>query len=349
MNLDLSAFERFGDPLITVDSHTAGEPTRLVVGGLPPLPGETINDKRLYVSENLDHVRLLLTREPRGHRDMFGAIATEPTSADGDFGLIFMDAARYPYMCGHGTIGAVTCFIEMGWLDTPADTDQKIVRVDTPSGQVEARVDLRHTENGQVRVRSVAIQLESAFTYQESVPLTVPGFGTFHVDLVAAGGFFAMVSSDQVDMDLAAENARSLATLGMAIIEAGNDQLRVQHPNHEYVNTIDVTEFYDPDGHPPARGCNAVVYGDHHVDRSPCGTGTSAKMALLHARGQMALGDVLTNEGLLESTFEGRIVGKTQVGPYPAIVPEIRGAAHITGLHRFVVQDDDPFRVGFLF
>jgi len=348
VNLDLSAFERFGDPLVTVDSHTAGEPTRLVVGGLPRLPGETINDKRLYVSEKLDHVRLLLTREPRGHRDMFGAIITEPTSEDGDFGLIFMDAVRYPYMCGHGTIGAVTCFIEMGWLDVPATADQMTIKVDTPSGQVKAQADLRRTENGQVRVRSVAIQLESAFTYQEGVPLMVPGFGDFRVDLVAAGGFFAMVSSDQIEMDLSAENARSLAALGMAIIEAGNEQLTVQHPDHSYVDTIDVTEFYDPDGHPPARGCNAVVYGDHHVDRSPCGTGTSAKMALLHARGQMALGDVLINEGLLGSTFEGRIIEETRVGTYSAIVPEIRGTAHLTGLHRFVVQDDDPFRMGFL-
>jgi proline racemase len=243
----------------------------------------------------------------------------------------------------------VTCFIEMGWLDIPAKADQMTVKVDTPSGQVQAQAKLRRTGDGGVRVHSVAIQLESAFTYRESVPLKVPGFGTFRVDLVAAGGFFAMVSSDQIDMALTAENARSLAALGMAIIKASNVHLSVQHPDHEYVNTIDVTEFYDPDGHPPARGCNAVVYGDHHVDRSPCGTGTSAKMALLHARGQMSAGDVLINEGLLGSTFEGRIAEETQVGPYQAIVPEIRGTAHITGLHRFVVRDDDPFRQGFVF
>jgi len=349
VNLDTSAFGGIGEPIITLDSHTAGEPTRLVVGGLPPIPGKTINEKRLYVSQHLDHIRRLLTREPRGHRDMFAAIATAPTSPDGDFGLIFMDAARYPYMCGHGTIGAVTAFVEMGWLDIPDQGDELRVRVDTPSGQVVAHASLGRGSDGVIRADSVAIQLESAFTFREGAPLSVPEFGDFRVDLVAAGGFFAMVSSDQIALDLTAQNARPLAELGMAIIESGNEQLTVQHPEHPYVNTIDVTEFYDPAGHPPARGCNAVVYGDHHVDRSPCGTGTSAKMALLYSRGQMAVGDVLINEGLLGSTFEGRIVEATTAGDLTAIVPEIRAAAHITGLHHFIVRPDDPFPDGFLF
>ncbi len=347
MRRDLSAFPSHDDALITIDSHTAGEPTRLVVGGLPPIPGATINDKRLYIRKNLDHVRLLLTREPRGHRDMFGAIATEPTSEAGDFGLVFMDAKRYPYMCGHGTIGAVTTFIEMGWLEVP-DGDHMTVVVDSPSGPVRAEAQLRRT-GGRVRVTSVAIQLESALAYALDQPVEVPGIGTLRVDVALAGGFFAMVSADQIDLALEAQNARQLADLGMAIIKASNEQLTVQHPERDYVNTIDVTEFYDPHGHPPAVGCNAVVYGEHHVDRSPCGTGTSAKMALMHARQQMAVGDVLENRGLLESTFEGRIVGSTTVGGRPAIIPEIRGTAHITGLHRFVVMPDDPFPEGFLF
>jgi proline racemase len=347
MQLDISPFERFGKPLITVDSHTAGEPTRLVVGGLPVLPGETINDKRLFVQENLDHVRLLLTQEPRGHRDMFGAIATPPVSPEGDFGLIFMDGKRYPYMCGHGTIGAVSTFIEMGWLPVDEGEREKLVVVDTPSGIVQAQARLNHRPDGQVRVESVAIQIEAAFVHKTSQPVDVPGVGELSVDVVCVGGYFAMVSADQIAIPLKASRAKDLADLGMAIIEASNQQLTIQHPTREFVNTIDVTEFYTPDT--SQQTCNAVIYGESHVDRSPCGTGTSAKMALLHHHGLMAVGDTLSNRGLLGTIFEGRIVDETSVGSFPAIVPEIRGSAHITGLHRFVVADDDPFPQGFLF
>jgi proline racemase len=347
MQLDISPFDRLGDQLITVDSHTAGEPTRLVVGGLPALPGETINDKRLFVQENLDRVRLLLTQEPRGHRDIFGAIATPPVSPEGDFGLIFMDAKRYPYMCGHGTIGAVSTFIEMGWLPVEEGEREKLVVVDTPSGIVHAQARLDHRPDGRVRVESVAIQIEAAFVHKIDQPVDVPGIGVLKVDVVCVGGYFAMVSADQIDIPLKASRAKDLADLGMAIIEASNRQLTIQHPIREFVNTIDVTEFYTPATSPQT--CNAVIYGESHVDRSPCGTGTSAKMALLHHHGLMAVGDTLSNHGLLGTTFEGRIVKEVTVGDFPAIVPEIRGSAHITGLHRFVVADDDPFPQGFLF
>jgi proline racemase len=347
MRLDINSFERFGEPLVTVDSHTAGEPTRLVVGGLPALPGETINDKRLFVRENLDHVRLLLTQEPRGHRDMFGAIATPPVSPEGDFGLIFMDAKRYPYMCGHGTIGAVATFIEMGWLPVDAGEREKLVVVDTPSGIVRAHARLDHRPDGRVRVESVAIQIEAAFVHQTGQPVEVPGVGVLSVDVVCVGGYFAMVSADQIDIPLTASRAKDLADLGMAIIEASNRQLTIQHPTREFVNTIDVTEFYTPGT--SSQTCSAVIYGESHVDRSPCGTGTSAKMALLHHHGLMAVGDTFANRGLLGTTFEGRIVEETTVGDSPAIVPEIRGSAHITGLHRFVVAEGDPFPQGFLF
>jgi proline racemase len=332
--------------LVTVDSHTAGEATRLVVGGLPPIPGNSVAAKRRYVAENLDHVRLLLTREPRGHRDMFGAIVTEPTSANGDFGLIYMDARRYPYMCGHATIGAITTFLELGWLPVPPGTRDHEVVVDTPSGPVRAHACLRW-EDGAVRVESVAMQLMASFVLAAGQTVRVPGAGSFRAELVCVGGTFIMVSADQIPHALSAGNAPALAELGMALIAAGNEQLSVRHPARPDVNTIDVAEFYAPHGSGNSR--SAVVYGEAHVDRSPCGTGTAAKMALFHHQGLLAPGDELVSEGLLGTTFVGRIVGETTVGDLPAIVPEIRGSAHITGLHRFVVRPDDPFAEGFLF
>ncbi|HIC88487.1 MAG TPA: hypothetical protein EYP04_03670, partial [Anaerolineae bacterium] len=350
MHLDIETFSNFDTPIMTVDSHTAGESTRLVVSGLPSIPGETINDKRLYIAEHLDHVRLLLTREPRGHRDMFGAIVTEPVSEEADFGLVFMDARRFPYMCGHGIIGAVTTFIEMGWLSV--QEAETVVVVDTPSGPVRSLARVRTSDpNGpgeRLRVDSVAFQMESAFALSLNQPLEVPGLGRLTVDVSFAGGFFVMVTAEQLGLALTPDNAPELAHWGMAIIEASNRQLRVQHPTRRYINTIDVVEFYDPSGHPQAQGKNFVVLGEGHVDRSPCGTGTSAKMALLHQRGELAVGQVFVNEGLLGTTFEGRIVRETAVGNLPAIVPEIQGTAYLTGLHHFVLMPDDPFPRGFL-
>jgi len=349
--------EQFPDRLITIDSHTAGEPTRLVVGGLPPVPGETINDKRLYLSEHLDHVRMLLTQEPRGHRDMLAAVVTEPVHAEAAFGVVFMDACRYPYMCGHGTIGAVTTLIETGWL--AAEEPEMAVVVDSPSGMLHTHARVRKAPPGvggageRVRVESVALQMESAFAFALDQPLEVEGLGRLTVDVSFAGGFFAMVSVDQIGLALTPENGPELARLGMAIIAAANRQLQVQHPTHTYINTIDVAEFYNPAGpvpgsHAQGRGKNAVIYGEAHMDRSPCGTGTSAKMTLMHRRGELAVGQPFLNEGILGTTFEGRVVAETTVGDLPAIVPEVRGSAHITGVNQFILDPRDPFPRGFL-
>jgi len=339
--------QQFPDRILTVDSHTAGEPTRLVVGGLPPIPGRTINDKRLYLGEHLDHVRLLLAQEPRGHRDMLAAIVTEPVTEGAAFGIVFMDACRYPYMCGHGTIGAVTTLIEMGWLAAPEpETD---VVVDSPSGPVHTTARVRvDAPTGRVCVDSVAIQMESAFAFLLDQPLDVPGLGRITVDVSFAGGFFVMVSADQVGLALTPENGPDLIHWGMAITEAGNQQLRVQHPTRAYINTVDVTEFFDPAGHAQGRGKNAVIYGEAHMDRSPCGTGTAAKMALMHRRGELAVDQPFLNQGILGTTFEGRVVAETAVGDLPAIVPEVRGSAYVTGVNQFVLDPREPFPRGFL-
>jgi proline racemase len=340
-------FQRqFGNQIVTVDSHTAGEPTRLIVGGLPSLPGATINDKRSVFQRELDQVRLLLTREPRGHRDSFAAIVTEPVSAEGDFGLIYMDACRYPHMCGHATIGAVTTLIELGWLHLdPGVTEQTIV-VDTPSGTVRAKANLIFQDQDQVRVDSVDMELDSAFVQAMEQKISLPDGRRFSVDLVCVGGYFAMLSADQIELPLTAENATDLAKLGMILIEASNQQMEIHHPTNKFVNTVDVVEFYGLD--PAGNHQNVVIYGESHVDRSPCGTGTAAKMALLHKQGKMSVGDTIINKGPLGTQFRGRIIAETKVGPFPAILPEIRGSAHITGWHRFVIGEDDPYPAGFL-
>ncbi len=351
-----SAFHQaFDQTLLAIDSHVGGEPARLIVAGLPEVPGKTTNDKRLFLSENLDNIRLRVTREPRGHRDMFASILVEPESDNAAFGLVYMDARRYPYLCGHATIAAVSAMIELGLLE--AKSPETRVVVDTPSGPWETIAQVRekpHHDGRRWRVDSVAIRPEISFAYLLNQTLQVPGLGNIQVDVSFTGGFFVMVSADQIDLDLTIENAPQLARLGMDIIEAGNAQLEVQHPQREYINTIDVVEFFDPRGHKDKRGKNFVVLGEGHVDRSPCGTGTCAKLALLHKRGQLDVGELFVNEGLLGTTFDARIVRESSITnpatgeKLPAIIPEISGAAHITGLQHFVLTPEDPFPEGFL-
>lgn len=354
-NFEAAFHQAFDDALLCIDSHVGGEPARLVVGGLPPLSGQTTNDKRLYLSENLDQIRLLTTREPRGHRDMFASILVEPESDEAAFGLVYMDARRYPYLCGHATIAAVSAMIELGLLE--ATIPETRVVVDTPSGSWETVAQVRKNispDGRRFRVESVAIRPEIAFAFLLDQPLQVPNLGNIQVDVSFTGGFFVMVSADQIDLELSVENAPQLARLGMDIIEAGNEQLEVQHPQREYINTIDVVEFFDPRGHKEGRGKNFVVLGEGHVDRSPCGTGTCAKLALLHKRKQLEVGETFINEGLLGTTFDAQIVRESSIkNPktgenLPAIVPEISGAAHITGLQQFVLTPEDPFPEGFL-
>jgi proline racemase len=326
--------------MVTIDSHTQGEPTRLLVGGFGKLPGSTMKAKRDYFESHYDQVRLLLTREPRGHRGIMAAVVTDPVSPQGRFGLFYMDARRYPYLCGHATIGAVASLLETGMLEmTPGDT---IITVDTPSGPLDA-----HTRVREGRVISVGIQMVPSFVFDTGCRIEVAGFGPVTVDLVCVGGFFAMVSARSIGIELVPQNSDRLISLGMAIIDAANRELEVRHPERPEVNTVDVTEFYESDGD-TGTGRSVVIYGESNMDRSPCGTGTTARMTLLHHRGKLGPGGIYTNSGPLGTRFEGRIVRTQSIGDFEGIVGQVRGNAQVTGYHQFVVDAADPFQEGFL-
>ncbi|NNF99942.1 MAG: hypothetical protein HKM93_11230 [Desulfobacteraceae bacterium] len=332
--------DRYRNRIVTIDSHTQGEPTRLLVGGVGRLHGSTIKAKREHFETHFDPVRRLLTREPRGHREIMAAVLTEPVSPNGAFGLFYMDARRYPFLCGHATIGAVATLIETGTLKV-ADGDT-VVTVDTPSGPLAA-----HARIQDGRVASVAIDMVPSFVLDTNRELDISGFGKVSVDLVCVGGFFAMVSAPAIGIDLVPANSQRLISLGMAIIDAANRACEVYHPLRPEVRSVDVTEFHDQDSE-TGIGKSVVVYGESHMDRSPCGTGTTAKMTLLHRQKKLGLDQTYRNAGPLGTVFEGRILKTMPVGEFEGIVGQIRGNAQITGYHQFVVDDADPLPEGFL-
>lgn len=338
--IEAGFLKRYSNQIITIDSHTQGEPTRLLISDSLNLHGSTIKEKRADFQARYDHLRLLLTQEPRGHRDMFAAAVVEPVSPSSHFGLIYMDAERYPYLCGHGTIGAVTALIETGILEVKEG--ESIIKIDTPSGQLDA---LTICKGG--KVESVALTMVPSFVMGNSHDLDIAGYGKIPVDLVCVGGVFAMVSAAAVGIDLVVENSEKLIVLGMQIIEEANRRIDVAHPERPEVKTVDVTEFYDGD---PAtgEGTSVVIYGKSHMDRSPCGTGTTAKMTLLHHRGQLLVDQPYRNRSPLGTWFEGIIIDTCRIGDYQGITARVSGSAYITGFHRFVVDGQDPFPEGFL-
>ena len=340
---DISTLYDGDAPVITtIDSHTEGEVTRLIVDGLPPVTGATMMEKLNRFRTGHDAFRRLLTREPRGSRQVLAALVTEPVTSDAAFGLIYMDARRYPYLCGHATIGAVTTLARTGFLTFEQGENQ--VGIDTPSGRMTA---LALVQNG--RLTSVSIQMVPTFVYATDQQIQVDGFGPVAVDLVCAGGFFALVNTQQIDLTPTLENKPMLVDLGMKIIAAANDQLTVTHPERPDVTTVDVTEFYDTDTTgSPARGRGMVVYGESHMDRSPCGTGTAAKLALLHHYKKIGLNEPYINASPLGTTFEARLVETTSIGDFEASVTRISGKAWITGMHHFTLDRTDPFQQGYL-
>lgn len=328
-----------------IDSHTAGEGTRLVTAGLPPIRGRTMAEKMAYAAANVAWAPRLLLREPRGHKDLFGAVLTPPCDPAADAGVLFMDNVGYEPMCGHGVIGVVTSLLETGAL--PAREPMTEVVLDTPAGLVRAYAAV---QGG--RVLSVSFENVPAFVYRQNVAVAVPGVGSLTVDIAFGGNFFALVDARQISLPLTPGNADRLAELGMRILAAANRSVTIQHPELPHIDRIIDMRFYVTPGSHGADSRNVVVLGDHMVDRSPCGTGTCAELALRRARGQIGLGQPWVTESLIGTRFVGEIVAETRVGhgpeTFPAIIPRITGRAHITGMLQLLLDPADPFPEGFL-
>ncbi|HEY8736220.1 MAG TPA: proline racemase family protein [Candidatus Dormibacteraeota bacterium] len=316
----------------TIDYHTAGEPFRIVTGGAPPLKGRTIMDKRRYALEHLDEVRQLLVFEPRGHADMYGCFVTEPEDDRAQLGIVFFHNAGYSTACGHGTIALVTWAVETQRVH-PVEPETDVV-VDVPSGRLKTVATVEHGKVKAVRFRNVP-----SFVLAElSVRL---GTKPVAVAVAYGGAFYAIVPSASFELPVEPAYLPRFIELGREIkaqIEAARD---IVHPLNPELRDIYGVIFTQGNR-------NVTVFADGEVDRSPCGSGTSARLALMDQRGELARGSTLMHEGIVGTRFAGRVVGEDRVADIPAVITEIEGSAFLTGSHQFVLQDDDPIGTGFL-
>ncbi len=325
----------------TIDSHTVGTPTRVITGGLPNLFGKTMLEKKAYMQERMDHIRTMLVQEPRGHQGMVAAVLTAPTVQEADFGLFFADPSGYQNMCGHGTIGVATTLIEMGMVPVKEPVTQ--ISLETPIGMIDVRVAV---EDGVAK--HVTFRNQPSFLYYRDWGIEVQDLGRLKVDIAYGGNWYAILPASDVGLEIRPENITKLLHKGDQIKKTIGQKISVEHPETHLPGIMDGVMFTGPPDHPEADGKNVVIAFFQGFDRSPCGTGTSARMAALHARGELKINQPFVHESIIGTLFRGQIVGETKIGDFPAIVPEITGSAYITGIHQFLVSQDDPLKDGFL-
>ena len=322
-----------------VDAHTCGNPVRVVMGGGPQLNGASMSERRQHFLAEFDWIRTGLMFEPRGHDIMSGSILYPPTRDDCDVGILFIETSGCLPMCGHGTIGTVTIALENGLIQPKVPG---LVRLDTPAGLVEAR----YAENGQF-IDSVRITNVPSFLYGEDYEVEVEGLGTLSVDVAYGGNFYAIVEQQALYSDLADVNPSDIQRWSPKLRNAFNASYEIAHPENPAINRLTHVLWTGRAQTQQGTARNAVFYGDKAIDRSPCGTGTSARMAQLAARGRLKVGDAVVHESIIGSLFDGRVEGPARVGNHDAIVPSISGWARQHGINTIFVDDRDPFAHGF--
>ena len=323
-----------------VDSHTEGMPTRVITGGVGVIPGKTMAERREWFMANSDDVRTLLMYEPRGHSSMSGAILQPPTRPDADYGVLYIEVSGLLPMCGHGTIGVATVLVETGMVEVqePVTT----IRLDTPAGLVIAEVAVSDGAATSVTIKNVP-----SFALALDQTVAVEGFGEVSYDMAFGGNFYAIVELKELGLPFERAAKNELLAAGLKIMDAINEQNPPVHPEREDITGCHHVYLKAPDS-TATHSRHAMAIYPGWFDRSPCGTGTSARMAQLHARGELAINQDFINESYIGTRFIGRLVESTTVGNYPAVVPTITGRAWVTGTAQYFLDPSDPFPKGFL-
>ena len=329
--------------LKTIDMHTGGEPLRIIVDGFPEIKGNSILEYRNYIKTNYDHLRTSLMFEPRGHADMYGCILTPPISPQADFGIIFMHNEGYSTMCGHATIAIAKLAVEMGWVNITEPVTE--IGIDAPCGLLSAQVKIMDG-----KVINVSFDNVPSFVSGLDLTVDVEGLGTISYDLAYGGAFYAFVNADELKLELTPDNHRILIDKGMAIKKAvikSNDS--IQHPFEEDLSFLYGTIFIGESQTEGVDSRNVCIFANGELDRSPTGSGVSARMAIHHKRNEIAQNEWMTIESILGSTFKTCVKEVVNYGDFEAIIPRVQGSAHVTGQHEFLIDPNDPMREGFIF
>lgn len=329
--------------ICTIDAHTAGEPFRVIVSGLPELGGDSILARRRFARERLDHLRTALMWEPRGHADMYGCILTPPVTPGADFGVLFLHNEGYSSMCGHGIIGVTTVVLETGMFPAAPEGKETCLRIDAPAGLITAYAALRAGRVERVRVHNVP-----SFVLELDAAVEVPGLGRIRYDLAFGGAFYAYVRAEDAGVRCVPGDFRRLIERGMAIKHAVMAARPIPHPFEVDLSFLYGTIFVGPGEAPGTHSRNVCIFADGEVDRSPTGTGVSGRVAIHHARGEVKMGEHIVIESILGTTFTAGVAAETEFGGHRAIIPEVEGSAFITGQHEFLISPNDPLRHGFL-
>lgn len=325
----------------TVEAHTGGEPFRIITSGYPRIAGKTILERRKWLGENADELRQALMFEPRGHADMYGGLLTEPVSENADFGVIFMHNAGYSSHCGHGVIALSTAAVELGWVQRT--TPETRVGIDAPCGFIEAFVAWDGEHANGVRFRNVP-----SFLWKRDVTVQTPSFGAVTGDIAYGGAFYFYVDGAPYGLPIRESEVERLKSFGAEVKNATNAALSIVHPEFPDIRDIYGTIICGAPRHPGSTQANCCIFADREVDRSPTGSGTGGRVAQLHARGQLAEGATVVNESIVGSVFKGRVLARTRIADFDAVIPEVSGNAFICGFANWVLDGRDPQAHGFL-
>jgi proline racemase len=335
---------RFSSMISAVDAHACGEPGRVITGGVLDVPGKSMFEKMVWLREHADGLRLRMLREPRGYPASCCNLILPPTVPGADAGFVIMEQTEYPPMSGTNTICVVTVLIETGMV--PVTEPVTRLKLETPAGLIAVDVEVRDGKARRVTFRNVP-----AFAAHLDAPVEVRGLGTVTVDVAYGGMFYVIADAGPLGLRLDPSEARDIVRIAEHIKEAAREQLPVVHPENPGIADVSIAQLSGEPRQAGAHRRNTVVVstgsGEGVLDRSPCGTGTCAKMAALHAKGKLGLGQDFVHEGILGTLFTGRLLEETRVGPYAAVVPSLSGQGWITGFAQYVVDPEDPFPDGF--
>ncbi|WP_181347830.1 proline racemase family protein [Thalassobacillus sp. CUG 92003] len=331
----------FSNVIQTIETHTFGEPTRIINGGLMKLKGTTVAEQRDYMAENYEWFRNALIQEPRGHRDMFGAVLLPPVTEGVDFGVIYMDNTNFLNMCGHATIGVATAIVETGLVEVTAPETELVL--ETPAGLVYPTVKVKNN-----RVEAVSFKNVPGFLERKDVIIEDKELGKITVDISFGGNYFAWVDIDQLGEQIHVTNGSKLKRWAKIIKDLVNEEISVSHPTKPYINKVDIVTFYGKPTLPEATYKNVHVFSDRQADRSPGGTGTTAMVARKIGRNELDLGEEIYCEGFVGGIFKGKAIEHTKLGDKDAVVTEITGSAFITGFQNILIDPNDPFKHGFI-